>query len=295
MARNEFGPNLAGKYDPAKIKFPVWASYKLDGVRMLVKDGVCLSRSLKPFPNKALQEKFGGSMFEGYDGELIVGNANDPNVCDATRSEVMQINGPCTAKFLVFDRHDMPTKPYCIRQAHIYPYEDRDVDVVNQVIIHDAEQLANYEELALDNGYEGVMIRDPNALYKYGRSTTNEGGLLKVKRYVDSEAVIIGMEELMHNANEAFKSETGHTKRQTLQENMVPMGTMGALIVRDVKTGVEFNIGTGFTAEQRKWFWEGRDLIMKAGTIVRYKSFPIGVKDKPRHPVYDCIRDARDM
>jgi DNA ligase-1 len=50
-----------------------------------------------------------------------------------------------------------------------------------------------------------------------------------------------------------------------------------------VNTGVEFNIGTGFTAEDRaKKDW--------VGLIVKYKFFPIGVKDKPRHPVYLGLR-----
>lgn len=292
---DKFAPMLAGKFDEAKQKFPVWLSPKLDGVRMLVKDGVCLSRSLKPFPNKALQEKYGRPQYEGYDGELIVGKPTDANVCDATRSEVMRIDGPCTAEYFVFDRHDKPDMRFCMRLAYVSPFLHEQVHVLQHVIANDMDDLTHWETKWLEMGYEGAMIRDPNGLYKYGRSTTKEGGLLKVKRYVDSEAVIIGMEELMHNANEAFESELGKTKRQTLQENMVPMGTMGALIVRDVKTGVQFNIGTGFNTEQRQWFWDHRAGLVEYSTIIRYKSFPIGVKDKPRHPVYDCIRDPRDM
>ena len=37
-----------------------------------------------------------------------------------------------------------------------------------------------YEERCLEQGYEGVMLRDPNGLYKFGRSTMREQGLIQV-------------------------------------------------------------------------------------------------------------------
>ena len=70
--------------------------------------------------------------------------------------------------------------------------------------------------------------------------------------------------------------------------------TMGALIVRDIVTGVEFNIGTGFTAADRRewWEWFVAQTERTPKPVVKYKSFPIGTKDKPRHPVYLGLRPA---
>jgi DNA ligase-1 len=59
-------PMLACK-DATGLKFPLLASAKIDGVRALVKDGKVLSRSLKPIPNRHVQEMFGS--LEGADGE----------------------------------------------------------------------------------------------------------------------------------------------------------------------------------------------------------------------------------
>jgi DNA ligase-1 len=292
----QFRPMLAGKYDPAKQRFPALGSPKLDGVRALIKNRTVLSRSLTPFPNKRLQLQFGREELEGYDGELIVGNPWDKNVCDATRSETAQIDGPCTADFYVFDRHDMPQHNYLYRQAYIYPYAR--THLLEQTYLHSLAEVDAYEQQQLDIGYEGIILRKPDGMYKYGRSTVNEGLLLKVKRFEDSEAQIIGMEELMHNANEAQLSNIGLIKRQTLQENQHGMGTMGALLLRDVHTGVEFKIGTGFTAEQRAWFWRKCNpttIALGYPIIVKYKFFPVGVKDKPRHPVYLGLRDRSDM
>lgn len=289
----KFRPMLAAKADVeslAKLTFPLLASVKLDGVRAIVKDGVVYSRSMTPFPNKALQAKLGRPELNGYDGELIVGNPWDKNVCDATRAETASINAPCSADFYVFDRHDLDM-PYVQRMARIYPHVD--VHVLEQRYVNSLAEVQGFESNTLEQGYEGIILRAPNAPYKQNRSTLREQFLIKLKRFEDSEAVIIGMEELMHNANEAQESNIGLTKRQTLQENLVGMNTMGALLVRDIHTGVEFKIGTGFTQAQRDQFWRFGEGVK--GELVKYKYFPVGVKDKPRHPVYLGFRDRRDM
>jgi DNA ligase-1 len=142
--------------------------------------------------------------------------------------------------------------------------------------------------------------------YKYGRSTTREGSLLKLKKFEDSEALVIGMEEKMHNDNELQTNELGYAKRTSHIANLVPLGTMGALIVRDLRTGVVFNIGTGFTDQERAEWWAGISskevvkttdsagglivMINDPNTVVKYRYFPNGSKGKPRFPTYLGIR-----
>ena len=115
--------------------------------------------------------------------------------------------------------------------------------------------------------------------------------LLKLKRFTDSEAVILDVVEEMANMNEATVDERGYTKRSSHQDNKVGKGRMGALLVRDLTTGVEFQIGTGFDAADRAEFWE-QDM---RGKIVKYKSFSIGVKDKPRFPSFLGLRSEIDL
>jgi DNA ligase-1 len=52
-------------------------------------------------------------------------------------------------------------------------------------------------------------------------------------------------------------------------------------------------VGTGFTADQRADFWSRREQLR--GQLVKYKHFPHGVKDAPRHPVFLGFRDPEDM
>jgi len=153
--------------------------------------------------------------------------------------------------------------------------------------------ILTWEESYLAAGYEGVMLRHPDGPYKHGRSTAKEAWLLKVKRFVDAEAKVIGYSEAQHNANEAKRNELGQLERSSHKAGKVGKQTLGALMVKDLKTGVEFDIGTGFTESQRQLLWaQGDNLI---GKVVKYKSQPTGVKDKPRFPVFLGFRDKVDM
>jgi DNA ligase-1 len=155
------------------------------------------------------------------------------------------------------------------------------------------DAILTWEESYLATGYEGVMLRHPDGPYKHGRSTAKEAWLLKVKRFVDAEAKVIGFSEAQHNANEAKRNELGQLERSSHKAGKVGKQTLGALMVKDLKTGVEFDIGTGFTADQRHLLWcIGENLI---GKVVKYKSQPTGVKDKPRFPVFLGFRDKVDM
>lgn len=280
-------PMLACEANLQVLKFPVLASPKLDGVRAIIRDGAVLSRSLKPIPNRHVQTMFGRPELEGLDGELILGDPTNPEAYRRTVSAVMTIEGDPDVDFHVFDRWDRD-----------YPYNEVALSYgltipVCSTLIRTMEKLEEYEVALLDKGYEGVMLRDPQSPYKFGRSTAKEGYLLKLKRFADSEAEIIGFEELMHNHNEATLNETGHHERSTKQDGLLPADTLGALIVRDIHSGVEFKIGTGFTAAERKKFWNLRATLR--GALVKYQYFPTGSKEKPRFPSFQGFRHQIDL
>lgn len=282
---------------PAELTFPLYASAKLDGVRCVVKDGVALSRTLKPIPNAFVQAHLAYDLLHGLDGELIVGPAYAKDVYRQTSSGVMSQDGSPDFKFYVFDYYTMPDRAYSQRLHDLQSWfnanpQDRCV-LLEQRLVNNEEELLQFEGEMLAQGFEGLILRKPDGIYKHGRSTAREGYLLKLKRFTDGEAKIVGFEELMHNANEAQLDELGHTKRSSHQENLVPMDTLGALQVEDCVTGIAFKIGTGYTAQHRKHIWQQRDRLV--GAIVKYKHFEIGVKDAPRFPVWLGFRDPIDM
>jgi DNA ligase-1 len=304
----QFKPMLAAKLeDVGPLQFPLLASPKLDGVRAVILNGVVLSRSLKPIPNKHVQALFGRPELEGLDGELCVGPANAKDLMQRTMSGVMSSDGTPDVCFHVFDLANDPGV-FCGRDDRL---GDRVEELtrgclfplvhVLQDIIENEGDLAAYEAEQLAAGYEGVMLRDPQGLYKQGRCGKKQPWLVKVKRFVDDEAIVIGVEELMHNDNPAETNELGRTKRSTHQANKRPAGVLGALVCM-TKGGVTFNIGTGFTAAQRASYYGDHcdDIALGGvglvGRIAKFKHFQnAGVKDAPRFPVFLCFRDPRDL
>lgn len=290
-----FKPMLAVDFVEEKLTFPKYISPKLDGIRAINIGGVLFSRSMKPIPNQHVQELF--SLYYGLDGELICGDPTSPTCYRDTNSAVMSKSGTPDVKFYVFDHIDHLDEPFKARISHVdravEEAGDENLKLVPHLNVGSVLEMNAIEEAYLAQGYEGAMLRDPNAPYKQGRSTVKEGFLLKVKRFVDGEYEVIGFEEQMHNTNEATKNELGRTKRSSHKSGMVGKDTLGAILGRDVKSGVEFNVGTGFDDKTRKEIWENRPSYL--GTFRKYKSFMIGVKDKPRFPVDLGPRDPIDM
>ena len=276
------------------IKFPVLASPKLDGIRCIIIDGVACGRSLKPIPNKRVQELFGRPELNGLDGELIVGDACAISVFQVTTSGVMRRGGTPDVAFMVFDNY-LAEGGYESRMEVVNEMSApfRRVHVVCTTHLSSIEELDAMEQDYLEEGYEGVMIRSIDGPYKHGRSTVKEGYLLKVKRFTDSEAIVTGFTEQMENTNKAITNELGYSERSSHKAGMVGKGTLGSLTVRDIGTGVEFDIGTGFDAKTRQELWNKQGHLL--GLIVKYKSQPTGVKDKPRFPVFLGFRNSIDM
>lgn len=285
---------IAGDADYLQqLRYPVLASPKIDGVRAMVVNGRLVSRSLKPIPNKHVQATFSHRALEGYDGELVVGSPVDKNCMQHTTSGVMSHEGKPAVTFYVFDRWDLDNLPYFERLQSITGIPELAVHRLEHTPIHSYEHLLEYESLQTGSGYEGVMLRGYNNKYKFGRSTLREGGLIKVKRFMDSEAEILSCEPLYRNENAATTNELGLTERSTHQANKVADDLLGSLTVRDIHSGVVFEIGSGFDMAQRRQLWEVRNGLR--GKLIKYKSFSVGVKEKPRFPIFLGFRSSLDM
>ena len=287
-----FKPLLAGTIeDTATIKYPVLASPKLDGIRCLIIDGKAVSRNLKPIPNhhiRTLLEKHLAGI--SLDGELISGPT-----FQLSTSAVMGRDGAPDFTYNVFDMTDS-TESFKARLLRLHKItltstHPKWLKTVEQMAIKNETQLLKYETLCLRGGYEGVMVRSFDGRYKQGRSTLKEGILLKLKRFTDAEAEVIGYEEQMHNGNEATTNELGRTARSSHKTNMTGLNTLGALRVRF--NGIEFNIGTGFDAATRSALWANKKALI--GKQVKFKYQAVGVLEAPRFPVFLGFRASGDL
>lgn len=294
-------PMLAASLETIdSVKFPAYATPKLDGIRCLNVDGEIVSRTFKPIRNAEIAEALKKILPDGADGEIIMGN-NFQNTTSLVMSAGKSI-GNEQAYYYWFDYvlHD-PKKTYLERIEDMKKYVQDHPEILSaspvKIVplfpteLNTVEELMKYESEVLEQGFEGVMLRSPNGPYKFGRSTLKEFSLVKMKKFDDDEATIIGFNELQKNTNEKTKDEFGHAKRSSHKDGKVDQDTLGSFIVN--YNGIEFSIGSGFNMEQRKEFWDDRNNLV--GKLVKFKYFAMGMKEAPRFPIFLGFRHIDDM
>jgi len=119
------------------------------------------------------------------------------------------------------------------------------------------EEFYNFNRDSLLNGYEGIMIKDPDSFYECKRSTT----WLKSKPFIEVSLQVKDYEE-----------GSGRNK-----------GKLGALIAEgeDEKKFFRLNIGSGFTDEQRDKFWKKKEQLI--GKIVEVRADSISRSKEGNH------------
>lgn len=250
----------------------------------------------------------------GLDGELI---ALDPETLaeedlHRTQSRINKADGAPRFVFHVFDDFTKPLWPYIDRIETVHNRVKRIREHVSAATletnperrsqrIHDhvfqavpyricerIEDVLEFEAEALAWGAEGIMLKDMQGHYKFGRATFKEGLIYKVKRFSEDEATIIGFVELMINENEAVTDERGYTKRSSAKENLVPGNTLGAIVCD--WNGVEFELGTfkGWTDSDKQEIWDNRKNYICKKINFKYKG--TGPNGKPLIPSAQGIR-----
>jgi DNA ligase-1 len=286
-----FKPNLAEVPNEA-VYFPKYASPKLDGIRACTVNGDTLTRSLKAVPNEYIRSRL--KAFQGLDGEVIVGPPHASDVYRVTNSAVMSHKGEPEFTYYVFD--DLTNSGVfrdrlaSLRAMSLPPF----IQVLEQRLIHTQPELDAYYQTLLEAGYEGVILRNPGAKYKHGRSTAKSQDLLKLKPFADDDAVVLRVYEGRHNTNEAFTNELGRTDRSTAAAGLIGNGMLGGFVVEDVKTGVQFDCAPGVLTHAERVAVLQQNPV---GKIIKYRHMPYGLmaNGKPRFPRFIGWRSKEDM
>lgn len=294
-----FKPMLAYSKTPdlETLEYPLLASPKLDGIRCVMVNHAACTRSLKHIPNRHIQNTLAKYKLHGLDGEIMVkGDFN------SVQSAVMSVDGTPEFTFNVFDDFALSSGMFTDRLANAtrtinllsVPY----INIVKHVLVENAKDLQVYWDWCIQQGYEGAMVRKLTGPYKHGRSTMNEGYLIKLKSWTDTEGIITGFVEQQSNTNEAFKGELGQTKRSHEQAGMVGTDTLGTLLLswrgKTVKVGSGFGGGVpGVDAELRQTIWDNRKHYINKTVTFKYQELSkYGV---PRFAIFKGFRDVRDQ
>lgn len=289
-------PLLAEKVNIDLLVLPVLVSRKLDGYRCLIHraDGP-VTRSLKPISNHYVRSKLSELDLAGLDGELMTTTGGKLDDFSAIQSKLSTRGGLPDFVYFVFDDFSSMSLPFTERfaraSARVNTLNNPRIQIVEHVKASTIEELMAFEDKAVTEGFEGAMVRSLDGPYKSGRSTVKEGILLKVKRLDDDEAEVVHFQERRTNNNEPTRNALGYQERSSHQENMVPCGDLGALTVE--WRGVQFDIGTGFSAAQRIEYWEIRDSLL--GKKVSFAYQGIGSRGRPRFPRFRGFRSAEDI
>jgi len=279
-----------------RLRYPLLASPKLDGIRLLCHpEKGPVTRKFIPLPNHYTRKLLGHEVYRYLDGEIIMlDSSGKPLPFNSIQSAVTTFAGEPQIQYWVFDYFAHPDEDFKSRYSALTCNdwgEEEDphgiIKVVEHLVVNDADEVRELASKWINDGFEGLVLRDPNGVYKSGRSTFKEQGMVKYKEFTDAEGVIIDFEELIHNQNEQERDEFGLAKRSSEKVGMVPAGTLGALILQ-TQWGV-LRVGTGFDAGLRDDIWANRGTYL--GRTVTFKYQTHGMQDLPRFPVFLRFRE----
>lgn len=264
----KFKPFGAATGTLAKIKnYPVIASPKHDGFRgILHPEFGLISKQSKPIANHYVREKLEALGITHVDGEIVTVTNGKTDGFSKTQSLLSKEEGQPNFKFIIFDDFEFPERSYTLRLANaslkISRIDVHFVEIVKYDMVYNRFALDELEE-AYSKKYEGIMVRAPLAPYKFGKATLREGGLTKIKRFLDDEGVIVAVNQL---SDDSFG--------------------VGSFIVR--WKGIIFNLGNGWTDADGKEMWRRRHELV--GRKVTFKYQEIGANGAPRFSSFLGIR-----
>lgn len=263
---------------------------KLDGFRCLIVDGVPCTINMNPIPNRFIREKLSWCD-HGLDGEITIPGEFDFN---AVQSIVTKATGEPDFVFNVFDRFDLD-EPFLTRIEKAEKSVDHlnYCEMVETIIVDTPEQLLQYHRQFVKEGFEGTMIRSPDSMYKFGRSTLNEEILIKLKDWVDDEAIIVGFIQRMKNNNVKQLDNFGKTKRSSAKANKVPVDEVGGVVLKWRGITFEAGFAKGFNQGLKQWLFHHQDDFLN--TVVTFKYQNLSKKGVPRFGKLKGFRSLLDM
>ena len=133
-----------------EIKYPVYASPKLDGIRGVIIDGQLRSRSLKPIPNPFVSARFSKKEYDGLDGELILGSPTAHDVYRVSNGACARETGTPDVNLYVFDYTKDAYSGFAGRLSGIQLMHDDtspNIIVLYHALIKNEDTLLEYESM----------------------------------------------------------------------------------------------------------------------------------------------------
>lgn len=308
---------IKDEFNPDTANYPLMGFTKVDGVRACHLKGFFHGRSMDPFKNTALNEKFAGQEYAGFDGELTLDGLltdetlDGETLCSLTtgltnRSKIKkgETELPSNGVWNLFDYLGPDALGLCyferynLLQLRVEAEQVPHVTVLPFIWIYNAEEARAWIAKCLELNYEGAIFRDPEAKHKSGRATAKGNDFWRYKPVSDKDAIVTGVYEALANNNEKTINSRGHSERSSHKENKVAKGTLGGFFAIDVETGQRIKVPAGCMKQaERLATWELwlSDPSALRGRPIKYCSLDVGVKDAPRQGRWIAWRSKEDM
>lgn len=138
--------------------------------------------------------------------------------------------------------------------------------MVNHVKISGWLNIKSLHDKYVEQGWEGLVIRDPNKEYKFG---TRDNRMIKIKMFQDDEYKITGITEGMRDEDFVFNLET--------------------------KEGYPFEAKPIGDRALRQWYREHIDEIKGQLGTVKHFGMTTTSKPVPNLPIFKTVRYSDDL
>lgn len=324
-----FSPLLApnNEIDIKELSYPLLGSYKLDGCRLVAKDGQFFTRSLKPLPNKQLNEKFNSirqyseannvmldgelythripfqfivSCFMTHDYEAKLAIKKWDELCEKHDYHISREDVIDNMKFYMFDgvNGEHYEQPFGLRYINNVNKWSKDIpdliEEVKHVVLNNAEEVETYFQEALNAGYEGLILRNPEGIYKFNRCSMKQNIIFKYKPFVTRDSIIKGIVQAT-KVNEDVEKTTNELGRSVTSKKAEDRH----LVEKAQSFVVDFNgqdlkVPIAMTDKEKEYIWNHQDEYI--GKWIEFKFMEIGMKKGglPRIPKFVRMREDKD-
>jgi DNA ligase-1 len=255
------------------------------------------SRALKQFPNIQLRKRFEGLAKVCnlkniiLDGELLSKSLTFNELSGLTRQLDKEL--PDDLYFYCFDivHKEQFYIPFQVRIVNLHELEAPYVKIVKQKLLQTVEEVNDYYQEALDWGCDGLILRDPNGKYKFGRGTIKEGLIYKMKPFQTFDAKIISVIQATEVREGAEKkiNELGRSVTSKKKDDRILIEKASAFTV--LYEEKELKVTIAMTDEEKEEVWKNKEQYI--GRMIEYKGMLVGAKDLPRHPIFLRFRDDK--
>jgi len=263
----EYPVMLCSQFDQkliAKMKWPAAVQLKMDGMRFnaIVVGGVCEFRSrngkeinlLGCLAQEFIHLADGKNMV--FDGELLVASAEEGSVADRQTGNgilnkavkgTISVDEASRVRATVWDMIPFEdfTKgvykvPYLVRHGRLESMTmPSKIRMVEHTLVQDYEDAEVIFQRYLEQGQEGIILKDLNGIWEDKRSKTQ----IKFKGELECDLKIVGIEE-----------GTGKY-----------VGMLGAILCESADGIVKTSVGSGFNDEQRRTL--GQEIVGKVAAV----------------------------